>query len=190
MSQDDTSSAFGELGDYFDSLGEPVERGTSGARVNWVPLCVCGHPGSFHGRGIGGSPPSDDMDADGCRGASPGRATLPSTRTPGGTVLLAPTCPCRRYRPVAEVDRPGRTVRQRAAADGVHPFMKGLKAFRTRLERSKTVQDPAAEFDSRFRWTVERACSVCGTTGPTVWPTLAGDEPGGSLRCEAHWKRP
>lgn len=187
--------------DIFDVLDQQMEvlglvagprRTSTGAATNWVPICVCGHPAALHGRGIGGTP-IDGMDSDGCRGASPGRgAPVPQWRD--GSLFYEATCPCRALRVVAEIDRPGRMMRQKAVvADGVHPFARGLRALRTRIGRMRTITvSPEQEFEDRFRWiAAEHRCDVCGIDDATVVPAFTG-APGriSEMRCKLHWGRP
>jgi hypothetical protein len=116
------------------------------------------------------------------------------TRDDGSVYLaLEPTCPCRTFNPVAEVDRPGRYFHQRIPRDGRHPFPLGMRAYFTRILKFKDVNgDPdlaAAEFDRRFRWLDgQPTCAKCGAHGADrddIWPRFVIDSGHQSaMRCD------
>lgn len=165
-------------------------------RENWVTICVCGHEDKFHGVGNGGGfgvGPGEKKTVDGCRGATPGRdEPLGKPMDTDGTIHYSPTCPCKKVRPVAEVDRPSRAFRQKTwTRDYVHPFDRGLKALLTRLSGSKAYgADPETEFERRVQM-IEKACvcAVCGSKKDVV-PAYADASRNSEMRCEKHYREP
>jgi hypothetical protein len=174
---------------------------------------VCGHISRHHGVGNGGTyePPTVEPPKlggvtwtwvtvlDGCAGAvkskgadqwvdSADRERAVMTRT------MVRTCPCRDFRPVVNIDRPGRYFCQRVTnlKDPTrHPMMLGIKAYGTHLSKRRAALTdptwPAAEFDRRFVWIDgARVCSIanCKTTDD-VWPVFVHDDRS-ELRCSTH----
>lgn len=202
----------GTLDEIREQFGEaalqPRPPGQRGPQA-WYELCVCGHLGKFHSPDIGGSfvipaPTSTPRgatrhDFTGCRGAisGPGAETeslsIDHDREPPLMVTtLLRTCPCSQLRPVVRLDRPGRFFNQRVAdrKDPTrHPFMVGIRAFRTHLsKRRMALSDPTwadAEFERRFVWTA-RVCDIgeCKVT-EAVFPVFINDDTT-ELRCPKH----
>jgi hypothetical protein len=165
-------------------------------RERWATICVCGHEDLFHGVGNGGSFGVDQIakqTVDGCRGATPGRdESFARPIDADGTIHYAPTCPCKKVRPIAAVDRPGRGFRQKTyTRDYVHPFDRGLRALLTRLSNSKTYgHDPDTEFERRLQWIEKaRVCAVCGSK-KAVMPAYANTARDSEMRCERHYREP
>lgn len=189
-------------------LGTITPSDTATPRQNWETVCVCGHLERYHSESVGGTaePPSYERDRGlpyafhGCRGelATKGFVVRSHVRQDNGPPVLTenPTCPCREFRPVAEVDRVNRMFNQRRPKDrsdrGRHPFMTGCRAMRTRISKLKAVDgDPAkrdAEFERRFHWL--DGARVCGapecTATDDVWPVFVDDRDRSELRCEKH----
>jgi hypothetical protein len=75
-----------------------------------------------------------------------------------------------------------------------HPFLVGMRAYRTRIGKFKSMvghSDKAdAEFNRRFEWLDgARMCSVarCRTSSEDVWPVFVDGDPAQSeLRCSTH----
>lgn len=216
-------STMDELRAYLgDDLGrgEPTDRTD---RIRWVEVCVCGHLVTAHAPGIGGEHPLEeprDVTAshklfreiqamDGCDGAMPNKSFerfTKSVETIDGalvsTIRINATCPCTQNRPVAAVDRPHRYFNQKRPADWKdphkHPFMVGLRAYRTRIGKLKRAVAEGdewadAEFDRRFQWlTGKRVCGISAcTTTDDVWPVFVDTETGrvperSELRCAQH----
>lgn len=169
------------------------------AEPKWQRLCVCGHLEQHHSASVGGSHPTDEggmpYQLDGCTGAMRQVGRRPSKRgatgkiedreefqmTPSGAVTVVPvTCPCREFRPVAEVDRLGGRFRQRPHATA-HPFLSGVRGMMKTVEKMAEDRDiePGELFDARFRWTVPLTCGRCAST-EDVFPswTVPGRESG------------
>lgn len=165
----------------------------------WQALCVCGHLEQHHSASVGGSHPVDEgglpYDFDGCTGAMRQVGRRPSKRDStgkvedrnyfhlggSGAVTVVPvTCPCREFRPVAEVDRLGGRFRQRPHATA-HPFLSGMRGMMKTVEKMAEDRDiePGDLFDARFRWTVPPTCERCAST-EDVFPgwTVPGKESG------------
>lgn len=164
-------------------------------QIRWVELCVCGHEKAMHGPDNGGEYGGAEWGktVDGCAGPPPSRNAPKKRISADGLLHVDPTCPCTVFRAVAEVDRPGRYFRQKTwTIDQVHPMIRGLKAQRTRLDRSKTYFGRGAEeADRRFRWIDgARKCRVCGERNSTVWPTYVNDQRLSQMRCSAHYQEP
>jgi hypothetical protein len=183
-----------QLAAFREAAGRPADGGgePSGRRERWATICVCGHETVMHGVGIGGTfgtyKPDEPMDVDGCRGAVPDAST-PKLPKRGGVWIKAATCPCREIRPVAEIDRPGRLMRQKVwTRDSVHPMERGLKALTTRLTNAKTIKDPVAELDRRFRWLPgAQECEVCGSADGSALPCYVDDGRHSEMRCTRHY---
>lgn len=210
---DEIKASFGE--DFFDRkpANEPGH--------NWTELCVCGHLDRYHSDSVGGAYVLAEKRVQvitgrtvtittaffGCVGAARTRGVEETTYSEidreHDTMVerLNVTCPCEEFRPVVAVDRPNRYFCQRMPLDRTdparHPFMVGIRAFRTHLSRRKqAVADGTwfdAEFDRRFIWIEGRR--VCATAScketDDVWPVFVntGDgEPGdrSELRCAKH----
>lgn len=189
-------STLGKIQKVIDSEPE-LNRRTDEPR--WQALCVCGHLEQHHSASVGGSHPveSDGMpyQLDGCTGAmrqvGRRRALRDSTGrvgdrtqfqvTEAGPANVVPvTCPCREFRPVAEVDRLGGRFRQRPHATG-HPFLSGMRGMVKTVEKMAADRDiePEELFEARFRWTVPLTCERCAST-EDVFPgwTVPGKESG------------
>lgn len=175
-----------------DFLGGEDE--TARGKERWHRICVCGHQELFHGQRNGGTFGSEDTEysmyeLDGCRGATPSRDEMPMMidgKT--GKGMKDPTCPCMKFRPVAEIDRPARLMRQKVyTKDDVHPMMRGLKAMRTWFTNRDSIKDPEAEMARRFRW-IEGAqkCEECGTTSDDVVPRYVRGTRNSEMRCSRH----
>ena len=168
---------------------EPARR-----KHNWEGLCVCGHMVKLHAVVMGGEYGTftREKTSSGCRGGTPSRGELPIGRA-NGMMEMAPTCPCRAILVVAEVDRGRNCFRQRTwTQDAVHPMTRGLKAMTTMLSKQKSITDPGAELDRRFRWMDGmRKCAVCGAAGERdrVWPMFVDDDRNSELRCSRHYVR-
>lgn len=164
------------------SMGSPL------GRERWVKLCLCGHLEDYHGTSTGAPPrPSGDI-VHGCRGATPRRDEPPGRYDRGlGAMVFDATCPCTRFRHVADVDRPGRLFRQQLSKrDEIHPMIRGLKALRTRMTNAKMIKDPEAEVERRFRRIEERwVCRIC-KSDEDVWPTYISDGRHTQMRCKNH----
>jgi hypothetical protein len=174
----------------------------SETRRRWVELCVCGHVAMAHSPSIGGSYALPEATETGVHRFHGCRGELRRGQEPAETFsreddravhTLVATCVCEQFRPVARVDRPGRYFNQRRPTDrddlARHPFLSGMRAFRTRISRFKTIAgDPkktAREFDKRFEW-LDRSCASCGATGSEVWPVFVDPVDHSELRCPAH----
>src|SRR4051812_18767778 len=159
----------------------------------WHGLCVCGHLDRYHSPSIGGTfrlatsidrvmPNGGRMIYEqlfhGCRGAMVNRnvpLNKDDVQRTGDTMVrketLLATCPCVKFREVAQVDRPNRYFNQRMPVirtnPVAHPFMVGIRAFMTFLSRRRAaLSDPSwatAEFDRRFQWT-RRTCEISRCT--------------------------
>lgn len=190
-------------------LGPP--RTDERDRHNWTTACVCGHVARYHSGDIGGEwvvPDPRDRSLGGelyreirvsvgCTGAMPLRGfeaetTVIDREAKVITITRNPTCPCREFRPVAEIDRANRYWNQRVFPDR-HPFAVGMRAFTTHITRLKRAEgDPdwaAAEFLRRFRWMPEaRRCSItkCAATGEGVAPTYVNAKLDSEMRCPKH----
>ena len=165
-------------------------------RERWATICVCGHEDKFHGVHNGGSfgeGQPGKQAVDGCRGATPGRdESLARPLSADGTVQYEATCPCKKVRPVALIDRPGRTFRQKTyTRDYIHPFDRGMRALMTRLSNSKAYgKDPGPEFERRLEWIAKaRVCEVCGSK-KNVMPAYADSARNSEMRCERHYREP
>lgn len=168
------------LDEVLAGLPEPPPKG----KPRWVPLCMCGHTVEYHSEYE-----QRDYLINGCRGATPRRNDPPPTYDPVARKMRLPaTCPCTLFRGVAEVDRPGRIFRQQVwTRDDVHPFVRGLRAFRSRLGNMKMVKDANTEFERRYRriegtW----VCAVCKEAGDSVRPSYVSENRHTQMRCELH----
>jgi len=202
--------------DFGDRAFEPV--GGPRPKHRWYELCTCGHLGKHHSPTVGGSyrikePYPKHMGGgktatittvfDGCVGAARTPRTdaivTESIDREAGTMVerIITTCPCVKFQPIVSVDRPNQFFCQRIPRGGDredplrHPFVIGIRAFRTYLSKRKdAIADPdwvTAEFDRRFTWLDgARRCglSKCTTTDG-VWPVYVdGDR--SELRCAQH----
>lgn len=206
-------------------LGDDLGRGDATERtdrIRWVQVCVCGHLSTAHSPSIGGdfplptepreftaggAPIREIQTMDGCAGEMPNKAFERFTKTTEtvddvllSTVTVNATCPCPEMRAIAMVDRPHRYFNQKRPADRAdparHPFMVGLRAYRTRIGKLKRANPldhgdgeawADAEFDRRFQWlTGKRVCgiSACKVTDD-VWPVFVHDDRS-ELRCAKH----
>lgn len=208
MSDQDTGASAG-LDQFF---GDRVFTPYTEERRHWLQLCVCGHIATAHSESVGGAyvlperkqktrPDGSSYWQEerfhGCRGElRSGRFEPVSYTRDGDTAVeqINPTCPCTDFRPVAEVDRPGRYFNQRRPKDRAdlrrHPLPTGMRAYRTRISKLKLADgDPAktaAEFDRRFRWLPDaRVCVACGSGGDDVWPVFDENDHS-ELRCSRH----
>ena len=163
----------------------------------WRTICVCGHTQDFHAVDIGG----EDNTSGGlsptpgtCRGAI-------TTRNEGavplvdGVFQLPATCPCAKFHPIAEIDRPSRLFRQRTyTLDTVHPFERGMKAWKTwlgTLQSYPTEEDVLQAIEDRFRWVEEnRVCAVCKKRDDTILPRYVDDARHSQMRCSKHYDSP
>lgn len=175
---------------------------------NWQELCTCGHLRRYHAQSVGGTAPEHPEGVPsavpyvfhGCIGELPPKGTVRRAIEPqkDGPPLMreVPTCPCTAHRPVALVDRPSRYFNQKRPIDrsdlGRHPFLLGMRAYRTRLLKVKAVDGDTdkrdAEFDRRFTWMDgARICSIvnCKAT-EDVWPCFINDDDVSELRCPKH----
>jgi hypothetical protein len=203
---DELKDSFGQ--DFFTRKRSITEQ------HNWTTICVCGHTRHYHGREIGGDyrvpePTPRRIGGqmitvqtvlDGCRGAMPGRGFETETEVADYealtmTTVIHPTCPCREFRPVADIDRPNRYFNQRLPVDrhdrDRHPFLTGLRAFSTHLsKRRAALSNPAwaeQELERRFAWIDgARVCGIsrCRETDD-VWPVFVNEDQS-ELRCAAH----
>jgi hypothetical protein len=184
---------------------QPRQRPVSS---NWQELCICGHLSRYHAQTVGGTAPAHPEGLPsaasyvfhGCIGELPPKGTVRrEVKTQkDGTPLIRemPTCPCEEFRPVARVDRPSRYFNQKRPIDrsdlGRHPFLLGMRAYRTRLLKVKAVDGDTdkrdAEFDRRFAWLDgKRVCSLSKCTATEdVWPVFVDDRDHSELRCPRH----
>lgn len=189
-------STLGKIQEALD--GEPVLNRRTG-EPSWQRLCVCGHLEQHHSASVGGSHPTEDSTIpylfDGCTGAMRNVGRRRSRRDTEGRIddrtefqvtgsgpanVVPVTCPCREFRPVAEVDRLGGRFRQRANATS-HPFLSGMRGMVKTVEKMAADRGVAADelFDARFRWTVPLTCRQCASTEGVLpaW-TVPGRESG------------
>lgn len=161
-------------------------------RENWVKLCLCGHLENYHGTGTGAPPRADGDEIHGCRGAIARRNDPPGRYDRDRRIMVfEATCPCRKFRHVADVDRPGRLFRQQVwtTRDEIHPMIRGLRALKTRMTNAKMIDDPEDEVERRFRRIPGRwVCRVCKADDDSVWPTYVSDNRHSQMRCENHTK--
>lgn len=185
------------LDELNDRLSRPALKyaGTGNGRKEvWQPICVCGHIEGYHAPEIGGSfldKVNGAFKVEGCRGAIPNRGVEPK-RIALGDYLYTATCPCQKMRPVADVDRSGRTFRQKVyTQDFVHPFMRGMKALHTWVHGMKGIKDPDAEFERRLVMReAAQVCAVCGFKGATVLPAFSTKQRDSEMRCKDHYEHP
>jgi hypothetical protein len=204
---DELRQLFGD--DFFD------RKATAGPTHNWDELCCCGHLRRYHPTSIGGGfelamPTEKELRgltwttvtvAPGCVGALRSRgfeseSSHSDHETMVTTLTVHPTCPCREFRGVANVDRPNRYFNQRMPVDPGdptrHPFVLGLRAFRTHLGRRRAALTdptwPEKELARRFVWLDgQRVCSIAKcTTTDAVFPIFVDDAEHSELRCPEH----
>jgi len=183
---DELDATLAATGDYVNSVDKDVR---------WVEICVCGHEKAMHGQNNGGEYGGVEWArwVDGCAGPPQERNAPKQRRQADGMAHMPPTCPCTIFRPVAEVDRPGRYFRQKTwTRDRIHPMLRGLQAQRTRLSRSKTYAAFAdEEIERRFKWIDgKRKCRVCGKQDGSVWPSYVNEQRLSQMRCAEHRELP
>ena len=176
---------------------------------NWREICCCGHLVHYHCVSTGGTAPERPSGLPaaipyvfhGCIGELPPKGTIrraidPPGRRPGADLARWPTCPCTEHRPVARVDRPSRFFNQKRPANREdftrHPFLTGMRAYRTRIGRIKAIDGDIAkrdaEFDRRFEWLDGKRMCARGKCTETadVWPVFVDADDRSELRCPQH----